>query len=328
MDPHVSCLVDPITEYSAKQGSSSFSEEHWPGMDTARILLTLKQGSRSLEIYIRGFLAIANYSDLPDCLLIEFFCDGINQPLQSEFRREGPRSSLAQFMDYALLTVGSLLTVGVAEEERGTAFMTEIAATLEHAHKMAATADPVHKWRPQQHPFMSLLPVMSQVKSQPMLKSQAKSQLMLRGQGKLQPLLKSQVKSQLMLTSQAKPQLIFASQSKPQLIFVSQAKPQLIVMNQPISQLTSQSHTTSQLTSQSHTTSQLTSQSLFTSQLFSQSLFTSQLFSQSLFTSQLFSQSHTRRFKVSPSSSLSGVQREGCTAGVCTRIWYPQIHSL
>ncbi len=108
-------------------------------------LLTLKQGSRSLENYIRKFLAIANYSDLPDCLLIEFFCDGINQPLQSEFRREGPHSSLAQFMDYALLTVGSLLTVGVAEEERGTAFMTEIAATLEHAHKMAATADPVHK---------------------------------------------------------------------------------------------------------------------------------------------------------------------------------------
>ncbi len=145
MDPHVSCLVDPVTEYLAKQGSSSFSEEHWPGMDTARILLTLKQGSRSRENYIRKFFAIANYSDLPDCLLIEFFCDGINQPLQSEFRREGPRSSLAQFMDYALLTVGSLLTVGVAEEERGTAFMTEIAATLKHAHKMAATADPVHK---------------------------------------------------------------------------------------------------------------------------------------------------------------------------------------
>ncbi len=77
-------------------------------------------------------------------MLIEFFCDGINQPLQSEFRREGPRSSLAQFMDYALLTVGSLLTVGVAEEERGTAFMTEIAATLEHTHKMAATTTPRH----------------------------------------------------------------------------------------------------------------------------------------------------------------------------------------
>ncbi len=55
MDPHVSRLVVPVTEYSAKQGSSSFSVEHWPGMDTARILLTLKQGSQSLENYIREF---------------------------------------------------------------------------------------------------------------------------------------------------------------------------------------------------------------------------------------------------------------------------------
>ncbi len=33
---------------------------------------------------------------------------------------------------------------------------------------------------------------------------------------------------------------------------------------------------------------------------------------------------HTERFKVNPSSSLSGVQRKGCTAGVCTRSWYLQ----
>ncbi len=31
LDPHVSRLVRPVTEYSAKQGSSSFSEEHWYG---------------------------------------------------------------------------------------------------------------------------------------------------------------------------------------------------------------------------------------------------------------------------------------------------------
>ncbi len=31
-------IVRPVTEYSATQGSSSFSEEHWPGMDTAHIL--------------------------------------------------------------------------------------------------------------------------------------------------------------------------------------------------------------------------------------------------------------------------------------------------
>ncbi len=86
MDPHASRLCLPITEYLATQGSSSFSEEHWPGTDTAKILLALKQGPRSLENYIREFLVIANYSDLPDCLLIEFFCDGINQPLRSELK--------------------------------------------------------------------------------------------------------------------------------------------------------------------------------------------------------------------------------------------------
>ncbi len=74
MDTHSSRLVRPVTEYLAAQGSSSSSsEEHWPGMDTAHILLALKQGPRSLEDYIRKYVAIAHYSDLTDCLLIEFF---------------------------------------------------------------------------------------------------------------------------------------------------------------------------------------------------------------------------------------------------------------
>ncbi len=145
MDPHVSCSDNFVTEYSATQGSSSFSEEHWPGMDTARILLALKQGPRSLENYIQEYLAIAYYSDLPDCLLIEFFCDGINQPLRSMLISEGPRSSLCQFMDYALLCVGSSFTVGVADEERNTALTHVMAAALENEHKMAATAEPDRK---------------------------------------------------------------------------------------------------------------------------------------------------------------------------------------
>ncbi len=80
-------------------------------MDTG-ILFALKQGPRSLENHIREFLACAHYSDLPDIILIEIFCDGINQPLRSQLRREGPRSSLSCFLDFALLTVGSLFTVG------------------------------------------------------------------------------------------------------------------------------------------------------------------------------------------------------------------------
>ncbi len=73
MDPHASRLVSPVTEYSATQGSSGFPNQHWSGMDTAALLLGLKQGTRSLEGYITEYLALANGSDLPDCILIDFF---------------------------------------------------------------------------------------------------------------------------------------------------------------------------------------------------------------------------------------------------------------
>ncbi|KAI2668520.1 Foot protein 1 variant 1 [Labeo rohita] len=122
--PRTSVLLSPICKwirsplvYSATQGSSNFSSGHRPGMDTTRQLLALEQGTRSLEGYIQEYLALAYYSDLPDCMLKDFFCEGINQPLKSRLLREGPRSSLAAFMDYALLCVGSSFTVGVADEE-------------------------------------------------------------------------------------------------------------------------------------------------------------------------------------------------------------------
>ncbi len=146
MDPHASCFVGSVTEYSATQGSSGFpvSNKHWSGMDAAILLLALKQGTRSLERYIVEYLALANGSELPDCMLIDFFCDGLIQPLKSKVIHKGPHSSLSHFLDYVLCTVGSAFTVGVAEE-RDTALTSVIAAALEHIHKMAATAEPVHK---------------------------------------------------------------------------------------------------------------------------------------------------------------------------------------
>ncbi len=144
MDPHASRLVGSVTEYSATQGSSGFSNEHWSGMDASILLLALKQGTRSLERYIMEYLALANGSELPDCMLIDFFCDGLNQPLKSKWIHKGPRLSPSHFLDYVLWTVGSAFTVGVAEE-RDTALTSVIAAALEHTHKMTATAEPVHK---------------------------------------------------------------------------------------------------------------------------------------------------------------------------------------
>ncbi len=105
MDPNVSRLVILVIEYSARRIQQLFRGSS-EGMDVTRNLFALKQGPRSLEQHIREFLAIANYSDLPDITLIEIFCDGIHQPLRAKFRREGTRASLALFLDYALLTVG------------------------------------------------------------------------------------------------------------------------------------------------------------------------------------------------------------------------------
>ncbi len=132
MDPHVSRLVRPVTEYSAEQGSSGFSKEHLPGMDAAILLLALKQGTRSLEGYIAEYLALDNGSELPDCMLIDFFCDGLNQPLKSKVIHKGPRLSLSSF--FGLCSVDCWFSIHCV-----------IAAALEHAHKMAASAEPVHK---------------------------------------------------------------------------------------------------------------------------------------------------------------------------------------
>ncbi len=138
--------MDPFASDQSLQKTSPHKDpatsqiKHFLGMDT-RILFALKQGPRSLENHIREFLACAHYSDLPDIILIEIFCDGINQPLRSQLRREGPRSSLSCFFDFALLTVGSLFTVGVADEDRDTASLTEMVDALECAHKMAAITE-------------------------------------------------------------------------------------------------------------------------------------------------------------------------------------------
>lgn len=88
MDPHSAYQI--ITEDFAKQGSSGFSKEHWPGMNAAILLLALKQDTQSLEGYIGKYLALANGSEWLDCILIYFFCDGLNHPLKSRVIHEGP----------------------------------------------------------------------------------------------------------------------------------------------------------------------------------------------------------------------------------------------
>ncbi|KAI2648685.1 Retrotransposon-like protein 1 [Labeo rohita] len=136
VDPLTSRLVYPITEQSVTTGSSSFTPGH-SDMDTDRILFRIKQGPRSLEQYTREFLVFANYSTLPDSTIIEIFCDGANEHLRTRLRREGPRSSLAAFVNFALMCVGSPCTVGVAKEVRDNADK----AAAHPSRRLAVTPD-------------------------------------------------------------------------------------------------------------------------------------------------------------------------------------------
>ncbi len=262
MDPYASRLVGSITEYSDTQGSSNFSDQHFSGMDTTRLLFALKQGPQSLENHIREFLAFAHYSDLPDIILIEIFCDGINQPLRSQLRREGPRSSLSCFLDFALLTVGSLFTVGVEDEDRDTASMTEMADAPERAHKMAATTTPCHVIAASHEsiPFTADIKKLSKVSADLPESHHVSADL---------------------------PESHHVSADLPESHHVSADLPEtspLICQSLTMSPLICQSLTMSPLICQSLTTSQRIFQSLFTSPLTIQNHVMSQLSSQSLVT--------------------------------------------
>ncbi len=151
MDVHVSRLIRPVTEYSATRGSSGFSKEPWPGMDPFDQLLDLRQGSSSIEEYVTQFCEITYRVPFDEVVLKDIFRFGLNEPIKSCLPEGKFNCSLKDFMDYALLCADSLFTMGVTEEERNTASVTEMADAPERAHKMAATAESVHNNTPSCH---------------------------------------------------------------------------------------------------------------------------------------------------------------------------------
>ncbi len=144
MDPHVSRLVNPITEYSATRGSSGFSNGPWSGMDIFNQLLDLHQGTLSIEEYVTQFCLLSNEVHFDEVVLKDIFRFGLNEPIKSWLPEGQFNVSLRDFMDYALLCAGSSFTVGVGDEESGTASASEMVDAPECAHKMAATTTPRH----------------------------------------------------------------------------------------------------------------------------------------------------------------------------------------
>ncbi|ROL53745.1 hypothetical protein DPX16_2466 [Anabarilius grahami] len=112
-------------------------------MDPVRYLVSLRQGNCTLEAHIQRFLDIAHLSDLPDCALIDFFAYGLNEPLKGYLNVNGPRGTFREFLDFALLTIGSRFTVGVVGKH-DTAVNHVMAAAPVDPNKMAATITTSH----------------------------------------------------------------------------------------------------------------------------------------------------------------------------------------
>ncbi len=95
-------------------------------MDPFDQLLDLRQGSSSIE-YVTQFCEIADKVHFDDVFLKYIFRFGLSEPVKSWLPEGKFNVSLKDFMDYALMVAGSSFTVGVVEEERDTASVTEMA---------------------------------------------------------------------------------------------------------------------------------------------------------------------------------------------------------
>lgn len=91
--------------------SKQYMTENLAAMNPAVRIIRLRQGNRSLEDHIQDFLEIADFSDLPDYTLIDFFCYGLNEHYQSKLILDGP-----QFLDFVLLLRGFSFTFGEVED--------------------------------------------------------------------------------------------------------------------------------------------------------------------------------------------------------------------
>ncbi len=105
-------------------------------MDPFNQLLDLRQGSQSIEEYVTQFCVLSDKVPFDEVALKDIFRFGLSEPVKSWLPEGKFNVSLKDFMDYALLCAGSSFTVGVAEEERDTASVTEMADAPECTHKM------------------------------------------------------------------------------------------------------------------------------------------------------------------------------------------------
>ncbi len=85
--------------------------------DPAVLVLLLEQGDRSLEDHTEDFVFLSNYMHYPDNCLCSFYQAGLNTSIRAQLSGDGPRESLAAFIEWVLVSCKWKLTVDIADDD-------------------------------------------------------------------------------------------------------------------------------------------------------------------------------------------------------------------
>ncbi len=83
----------------------------------AVLILLLEQGEQSLEDHTTDFVFLSNYTHYPDSCLCSFYLTGLNTSTRAQLSGDGPRESLAAFIEWVLVSCKSELTMDIAEND-------------------------------------------------------------------------------------------------------------------------------------------------------------------------------------------------------------------
>ncbi len=83
----------------------------------AVLILLLEQGERSLEDHTTDFVFLSNYTHYPDSCLCSFYLTGLNTSTRAQLSGDGPRESLAAFIEWVLVSCKSELTMDIADND-------------------------------------------------------------------------------------------------------------------------------------------------------------------------------------------------------------------
>ncbi|KAI2658485.1 Opioid growth factor receptor [Labeo rohita] len=86
-------------------------------MDPAVKIIILEQGNRSLEDHTRDFVHLVPHTHYPDSCLCTFYRVGLNTTIKAQLSGEGPRESIADYIEWVLASCGSSWTIDFVKED-------------------------------------------------------------------------------------------------------------------------------------------------------------------------------------------------------------------